>query len=807
MNYINSLKTTNMKKILTLLIAIPVLAFSQQAMNGKSGATQLYKTYFDNAYNLYPNIPRGVLEAVAYGNTHIYHIVHNPGEFESCTGLPKVYGVMGLTLDGQNYFNNNLVYVSNLSGVTTDAIIMSPEKNILAYAKAFNTVMNTVASQIVSDGKNNDVLFNTFIALSELPHQTEGQIYALNAQLYSYYSFLGNMQFQAEYGFSDHNFDLQSLFGEENYRVLSSTEVTVSEDKITDPQGNTYKALGSNNNPTVQSTDYSAAVWTAAASCNYSSRSSSVTAVVIHDVEGSYSSCISWFQNCNAHVSAHYVVRSSDGQVTQMVLESKKAWHVGSENGYTIGIEHEGFQAQTGWYTTAMYTGSSNLVKDICASGYGINPTTCWNGVSCNGSCVISSSYRIKGHQHYPNQTHDDPGPHWNWYTYYSMLNNTSTSCGTPSGLTASSITSNSVSLNWNSVSGASSYNVQYKPVSSSTWTTTSSSSTSKPVGGLSASTSYEFKVQAVCSSTGSYSSSSTFATTSSGTGTGTSATVTLGTATTPYSAHPFGSVYMDERVEYIITKAELASAGWSPSTSYLKSLAFNVASSASQPLGSFTITMAHTSSSAFVSTTFQTGSNATTVYSGTYATHTGWNQFNFTTAFAYNGSSNLLITICWNNSSFTANSSVLAYSYSDYKALYCRSDVTNGGVCAQATGTLSYYRPNAKLGFSSTPSLIQFNNGGQRSLTDASANESAFDIFPNPSDGKIIVGKFNDTDDRTMTLGIYDMLGREVFLREIAVEGGSFSLTFGEEHLKAGMYSVVGVSNENRFTKRMIVK
>jgi hypothetical protein len=39
-----------------------------------------------------------------------------------------------------------------------------------------------------------------------------------------------------------------------------------------------------------------------------------------------------------------------------------------------------------------------------------------------------------------------------------------STTCGTPSGLNASSITSSSATLNWSSASGATSYNVQYRP-------------------------------------------------------------------------------------------------------------------------------------------------------------------------------------------------------------------------------------------------------------------------------------------------------------------------------------------------------
>lgn len=86
--------------------------------------------------------------------------------------------------------------------------------------------------------------------------------------------------------------------------------------------------------------------------------------------------------------------------------------------------------------------------------------------------------------------------------------------CTAASGLSASSITTTSATLNWSAVSGASSYNVQYKPSSSSTWTSTTATSNSIAISGLSASTSYNFQVQTVCSfGNAAYSSAATFTT------------------------------------------------------------------------------------------------------------------------------------------------------------------------------------------------------------------------------------------------------------------------------------------------------
>ena len=75
------------------------------------------------------------------------------------------------------------------------------------------------------------------------------------------------------------------------------------------------------------------------------------------------------------------------------------------------------------------------------------------------------------------------------------------TACGTPSGLSAGSITTSGATITWGAVTGASSYNVQYKLASASIWTNTTSSTTSKALTGLSASSVYNVQVQAVCTS------------------------------------------------------------------------------------------------------------------------------------------------------------------------------------------------------------------------------------------------------------------------------------------------------------------
>jgi hypothetical protein len=90
-----------------------------------------------------------------------------------------------------------------------------------------------------------------------------------------------------------------------------------------------------------------------------------------------------------------------------------------------------------------------------------------------------------------------------------------SVTCGTPSGLNATSITQTTATLGWTAVSGATSYNLQWKVSTSGTWTTVSNlTGTSYNLTGLTASTTYNYQVQAVCSGGNSaYSTAASFTT------------------------------------------------------------------------------------------------------------------------------------------------------------------------------------------------------------------------------------------------------------------------------------------------------
>ncbi len=75
--------------------------------------------------------------------------------------------------------------------------------------------------------------------------------------------------------------------------------------------------------------------------------------------------------------------------------------------------------------------------------------------------------------------------------------------CGTATGLAASAITTSSASLSWTAVSGATSYAVDYKLNSASTWTSlsTAQTGTTASLAGLASGSLYDWRVTATCAS------------------------------------------------------------------------------------------------------------------------------------------------------------------------------------------------------------------------------------------------------------------------------------------------------------------
>ncbi|MDX2814117.1 N-acetylmuramoyl-L-alanine amidase [Streptomyces sp. PA03-5A] len=140
-----------------------------------------------------------------------------------------------------------------------------------------------------------------------------------------------------------------------------------------------------------------------------------IDTIVIHDIEGSYESAIAAFQAPGSSAASHYVMRSSDGAVTQMMPTKDIAFHAGnySSNMHSIGIEHEGYAAHgADWYTEAQYEATAELVKYL-AERFDI-PLDRQHILGHDNVVGPASSY-VAG-------MHWDPGTAWDWEHFMALL-------------------------------------------------------------------------------------------------------------------------------------------------------------------------------------------------------------------------------------------------------------------------------------------------------------------------------------------------------------------------------------------------
>jgi N-acetylmuramoyl-L-alanine amidase/Bacterial Ig domain len=141
----------------------------------------------------------------------------------------------------------------------------------------------------------------------------------------------------------------------------------------------------------------------------------SLEQIVVHVTEGAFWGSVTWLKNPRAHASSHFIV-SRGGKIVQLVHVSDIAWHAGNwrTNVQSVGIEHEGFTYGPNGFTTAQYRNSARL--------------TAW---LARRALMPIDREHIIGHAEVPSPNghgrggasgHTDPGPHWNWKRYLSLV-------------------------------------------------------------------------------------------------------------------------------------------------------------------------------------------------------------------------------------------------------------------------------------------------------------------------------------------------------------------------------------------------
>jgi hypothetical protein len=173
--------------------------------------------------------------------------------------------------------------------------------------------------------------------------------------------------------------------------------------------------------------------------------------------------------------------------------------------------------------------------------------------------------------------------------------------------------------------------------------------------------------------------------------------TGTIQNTNTGYPA-PYGHFFNGAKHQFLILASELTALGASPGN--IQALGWDVATVNGTSLTDFTIKAALTNVGALSG--WITGLT-TCYYSSGYTETAGWNMHNFSTNLYWDGSSNVVFEVCFDNypNGYTYNAIVNQSLTSFNSAIYEISD--DGGVCpATVYEAISAQRPNMKLQFAS---------------------------------------------------------------------------------------------------------
>lgn len=346
-----------------------------------------------------------------------------------------------------------------------------------------------------------------------------------------------------------------------------------------------------------------------------------------------------------------------------------------------------------------------------------------------------------------------------------SFLTTSTSTCSTPSGLASGSVTASGATLSWAAVSGAASYNLQYKTSSASTFTTVNTTNTSLTLSGLSASTAYVAHVQAVCSSgSSSYSSQISFTTAS-------------GSLT--YCASKGNSV-VDEWIDYVKLNNMTRTSGADGGYVYFTTTPANVTAGTS-----YTLT---------ISAGFRSGYSATEYWriwvdwnqngvftdagelmaSGSSASSGNLTATLAVPATAKNGNTRMRVSMKWNSAQ---TSSCETFSYGEVEDY---NVVVSGGVNREAESEISQ--------------VIQ-----------ADMNDLA--VYPNPVHNilKLDISQLDSFQDGRLM--IVDMQGK-VVVSEV-LKSAQQNLVKSEietGNLANGLYNLIISTEKGRLTKKIII-
>ncbi len=251
----------------------------------------------------------------------------------------------------------------------------------------------------------------------------------------------------------------------------------------------------------------------------------------------------------------------------------------------------------------------------------------------------------------------------------------------------------------------------------------------------------------------------------------------------------PFAGNYAVSKSQYIYTGPELRAAGFG--AGQIRSIGFDVISKQStQPYNGFTIALKNTQSYSYPFRNFEAG--ASVVFSGNYSTVTGENTIPLSTPFTWDGVSNLLVEICYSNTSPSPGNGdfVRTSVTSDVKGLW--NYATSGTGCSlpsahSGTGIYNtFVRPDI------TFSILINGNPVETALNASKTNMlgSNHDVYFYNTNGKVLA--------RVENLSGYDFGCTQVMVDRAGTGSSPFWSTASATFLTNKTYRVMAANNSN---------
>jgi hypothetical protein len=234
--------------------------------------------------------------------------------------------------------------------------------------------------------------------------------------------------------------------------------------------------------------------------------------------------------------------------------------------------------------------------------------------------------------------------------------------CTSPLNVAVSQVAGTSAMITWNNaLYGATGYTVAYSEAGLGNWTFESVTGNEYLISGLEPNTAYDVYVKSECDLGDADSVVVNFTTNCLVGG-----NLAIGNGTTTTTYFPSYSFYNYSYTQQIFLASEMNG------PAAISSISFEV-TTAADPTRNLQIYLMHTSSTS--GSSWLSATQAQQVYSGSTTLTTGWNTFNFTTPFQYNGTENLAVIVVDVTGSYTSSNSFRSHTASQSLCRYVYQD------------------------------------------------------------------------------------------------------------------------------------